>query len=84
MVNRMGAFSGINGKFILTNAVKNVRIELFMGNISKQKAYVIAKGAPNNEVVQNVALAKSNNMSVNELKIFIKILLANLPNKKEI
>ena len=32
MVNRMGAFSGINGKFILTNAVKNVRIELFMGN----------------------------------------------------
>lgn len=74
----MGAFNGKDGDFILNHAVENVRIELLAGNISKQKAYAIAKGAPNNEAVQNVALVKSKNMSAGELEIFAKILL----NKK--
>jgi hypothetical protein len=79
----MGAFNGKDGEFILKNAVENVRIELLAGNISKQKAYAIAKGAPNNEAVQNVALVKSKNMTADELKIFAEILVTRFTQKQE-
>jgi len=79
----MGAFNGKDGEFILNNAVENVRIELLAGNISKRKAYAIAKGAPNNETLQNVALVKSKNMSADELRIFVEILLTRFTQEQE-
>lgn len=79
----MEAFNGKDGEFILNNAVESVRIALLAGNISKRKAYAIAKGAPNNEAVQNVALVRSKNMSADELRIFVQILLTKFTQDQE-
>jgi len=70
----MGVFDGKDGDFIRNNAAENVRIELLAGNISKRKAYAIAKGAPNNENAQNVGLVKAKSMSADELQTFVSIL----------
>ncbi|HUW19440.1 MAG TPA: hypothetical protein VMW16_09070 [Sedimentisphaerales bacterium] len=79
----MGVFDGKDGDFIRNNAAENVRIELLTGNISKRKAYVIAKGAPNNENAQNAALVKAKSMSADELKIFVEILATRFSQEEK-
>ena len=80
----MGAFSGKDGEFILKNAVENVKMELVAGNISKKKAYAIAKGAPNSEAAQNAGLSQSKDMTAEELEIFVRILFTRFTPKQEI
>ena len=78
----MGAFDGKDGVFILNNAVDSVQLALLEGNISKKKAYAIAKGAPNNEAAQNAGLIKAKSISAEELQIFVEILDKKFSSKE--
>jgi len=70
----MGDFDGKDGDFIRKNAADNVLLEFMSGNISKRKAYAIAKGAPDNKNAQNAGLIKAKDMTAEELQIFVSIL----------